>query len=133
MTPIHNKTIAEDQWNEAANAYELGLKPAVEIARDLGVHPSTVSREFKRRGCQKWGRAPRTDAQLEILLDHHSRQKELARRSADEERAEAFAVTGALIHEMMRTIMAASKVGDLALAASMITLAGKAMNVKPLR
>jgi hypothetical protein len=38
-----------------------------------------------------------------------------------------------LIHEMMRTIMAASKVGDLALAAPMITLAGKAMNVKPSR
>ena len=127
MTPIHKKSITDDQWSDAANAYELGLKPAVEIAEDLGVHPSTVSREFKRRGCKKWGRAPRTDTQLEILLNHHARRKQLARQSADEAKAEAFADTEALIHDMMRSLVAASKAGDLTLAVPMIELARKAM------
>ena len=130
MTPTQRKIITDDQWNEAADLYELGLKHAVEVAKDLGVHPSTVSREFQRRGCRKGSRAPRVNADLETLLDHHSRQKELARRSVDEAKAKAFAVTEALIHEMMRTLVAASRADDLSLAVPIIELAAKAMKAR---
>jgi hypothetical protein len=133
MTPIQRKIITIDQWNKAADDYDFGLKHAVEIARDLGVHPSTVSREFKRRGCQKGSKAAQTNAALEILLDHQSRQKREARRPAEEARAEAFKGTERLIHEMMQSLVAASKAGDLSLAARVIERTGRAMGVKPLR
>ena len=130
MIPILNNAITEDQWNKAADQYELGLQHAVHIASGLGVHPSTVSREFKRRGLQKGSKVALATAELETVLDHHSRQRELACRSAADARIKAFAVTEVLIHDMMLTIIAASKAGDLTLAVPKIEQVGSAMKAR---
>lgn len=49
----HRKEITEDQWAEAAIAFEHGLSHASEIAKRLGVSPDRVSTELRRRGCRK--------------------------------------------------------------------------------
>ena len=53
MSQTHRKSITEEQWDEAVASYELGYQNGAQIARQLGVSPATVSREFKRRGARK--------------------------------------------------------------------------------
>lgn len=127
------KSITEQQWLEAVEAYELGTKHAVEIARNLGVSPATVSREFKRRGAQKACRVEETVADLKAALDEKAR-REARRRAAQEAAAlERSAELNRLVDELMRSVMTASKAGDLTLANPTITEISKALGVKGLR
>jgi Mn-dependent DtxR family transcriptional regulator len=46
MPNTHRSKATEQQWLEAVTAFELGYENGSQIARRLGVSPSTVSREF---------------------------------------------------------------------------------------
>lgn len=124
------KLITDEQWIEAAEAYELGYKRAYEVAAELGISPSTVSREFKRRGCRKGCRAAETVIALQAELDARA----LARAAADEARENAAwertATMDRMIMEMMRALLAADQAGNLSSAVPMIQHVGGAVGVK---
>jgi len=84
-------SITKEQWDEAAAAYELGHMHAAEIARNLGVSPATVSREFQRRGCVKGCRVGEIIAELEARLDAEAEEKARAKATADARRKAAIA------------------------------------------
>jgi IS30 family transposase len=130
METTSRRSISTKQWNEAAEQYELGVKHARQIARELGVSPATVSREFKRRGCQKACRVAESIAPLIAELDAKDRAKA---RQREMEAAVAVAATDGLIDEMMRSIVAAAKSGDLTQAAPTIKEIGSTLGVRPSR
>ncbi len=114
------KTISEPQWLAAVDAYERGTKHASQIARDLGVSPSTVSREFKRRGCTKASRVAECVAALEKALDAVNRRRAQQRQVAEVEAMERCAELDRMIGGMMKSLIAAEKAGNLAAAGPMI-------------
>lgn len=108
-----HKSISKQQWDDAADRYELGLVHARQIARELGVSPSTVSREFKRRGCVKACRVEESIAPLIAELDEKDRAR---RRLLDAEFDAAAARTAAtlrLMDEMMKAVVSADRSGNL--------------------
>jgi IS30 family transposase len=130
MHTTQRKSVSKEQWDQAADEFERGYKHAVEIAHELGVSPSTVSREFKRRGCRKGSRLPEIIAPLEAELNRKARTRAFIRRAEEEAAVERAAVNDRLIQEMMRSIIAAAKAGDLTKAASKIEEVGKTLGVK---
>ena len=114
------KTITEEQWREAVEAYELGTKHAVQIAGELGVSPATVSREFKRRGCVKACRVAESVAALEAALDAKDRRLAPLRRAQEAAAMERLAAINSLIGEMMKGLVAADRAGNLAAAGPMV-------------
>src|SRR4051812_5320213 len=109
MQTEHRKTITEEQWLEAAEAFELGYMHGVDIAAELEVSPSTVSREFKRRGLRKGCRAWETVIELEAALDAKARQRAAIQEVREEAAATRSAELDALMDHLMRSIIAASK------------------------
>jgi DNA-binding MurR/RpiR family transcriptional regulator len=130
MQNSNRKSITEKQWKRAADAYELGTKNGRQIAAELGVSPSTVSRVLQRRGSTKGSRVAETIAPLVAELDRKARARALVRRAEEETAAERAAVNDQLIQEMMRSIIAAAKAGDLTKAAPTIEEVGKTLGVK---
>lgn len=122
--------ITEEQWRRAVDDYERGTKHAIQIADELGVSASTVSREFKRRGCVKASKVAEAMAPLEAELDRKVRAREFIRRAEEEAAAEKAAVNDRLIEEMMRSIIAAAKAGDLTKAVPKIEEVGTTLGVK---
>ena len=120
MSSKARKSISERQWQAAVEAYELGTRHASRIARDLGVSPSTVSREFKRRGCVKACRVAESVAALEAALDAKDRKLAPRRQAAEAAAAERCAQLDRLIGGMMKSLIAAERAGDLARARPMI-------------
>lgn len=110
------KIITEDQWRDAIDAYELGRQHASQIAADLGVSPATVSREFKRRGARKACRVAESVAELEAALDAKDRRLAPMRRAKEAAAMERLAAINGLIDEMMKSIIAADRAGNLAAA-----------------
>jgi IS30 family transposase len=86
MPRTHRKSVTQKQWDKAAADYELGHKHAAQIARELGVSPATVSREFKRRSCVKASRIAETFAAIEARLDAEAQAKACAKAAAEAER-----------------------------------------------
>ena len=121
-------------WSESdtADAFELGLRHAIDIARNLGVPHSTVSREMKRRGCIKGRRSGQTVKELEVFLARQAQRRVLSRREQQEAATQARAATDALIDRMMRTIIAADNAGDLSKAAPRVEKIRKTLDAKPL-
>jgi DNA-binding MurR/RpiR family transcriptional regulator len=113
MSQTHRKSITKEQWDKAADDYELGWKNGAQLARELGVSPATVSREFKRRGCRKACRVAEVVAELEARLDAEAKLKARAKAAADAERAKAL---NSLVGELMDAIMAANRTGNLTMA-----------------
>jgi IS30 family transposase len=130
MTARQRISVTEEQWKQAADAFELGYKNTVEIAAELGVSRSTVSRELKRRGCQKGCRAMETVAELEAELDAKARQRAAMQRARQEAVTRRSAELDSLLEEMMRSVAAAWKNGDLSGATSTINRVGKSLGVK---
>ena len=75
MSSTHRSKITEQQWLEAVEAFELGYEHGSQIARRLGVAPSTVTREMKRRGAQKACRVHEAIAALEAELDAKAQRR----------------------------------------------------------
>lgn len=133
MPTNRRTTVTEEQWLEAVEAYELGTKHGVQIAAKIGVSASTISREFKRRGCVKGCRAWETVIELEAAVDAKAR-RETRRRAAEEAAAwERSAALDKLIGDMVRSLVAAERAGNMSSVAPVIERVGKAIGVKPLR
>lgn len=114
MSRKKRKSISEKQWQVAVNAYELGTKHASQIALELGVSPSTVSREFKIRGCIKARRVAESVAALVATLDAKDRRLAPQRRAAEAAAAERCAQLDRLIGGMIKSLVAAERAGNLA-------------------
>lgn len=126
MPRPNRQPTSESQWNAAAADFELGTKHAAQIARELGVSPATVSREFKRRGCRKASRVAEVVADLHVKLDEEAREK--AKRREAEATARA-AVMDALVGELMDTPDAADKAGELASANAKVARISRALSM----
>ena len=126
MSQTHRKSITKEQWDEAAAAYELGYKHGAQIARELGVSPATVTREFKRRGCVKACRVAEAVAEIEAKLDAEAKLKARAKAAADAERAKAL---NRLVGELMDAIVAADAAGNLTMANPDIARIDKALQL----
>jgi IS30 family transposase len=133
MSAIQRTSVTEEQWKWAADDFELGRKHAVEIAAELGVSPATVSREFKRRGCRKACRVAESVAKLEAALDAKARREAHRRRVEKAAVMERLAAMDALIGEMVKSLVAAERAGNLSSAVPEIVRIGKTLGVKTLR
>ena len=132
MTVRQRPAISEAQWKQAADAYELGYKNTVEIAAKLGVSRSTVSREFKRRGCRKACRVAETVAELEARLDAKARRRAAEEKGREMAALERSAALDRVIGEMVKSLVAADRAGNLSAARPKIKKIGKALGVKGL-
>lgn len=122
--------IPDHVWDYYADLYELGLKHACEIARELGVSPQVVSRVFRRMGAKKGSRARQTVADLEAFLARREQRERLKLMSDRERRREHHQRIYAVLDRMMCEIMAADRMGDLSLADDRIAEAAGALGVK---
>ena len=127
MTSRTRKPITEPQWQAAVDAYELGTQHASRIARDLGVSTSTVSREFKRRGCVKGSRVEETVAELKAALDAKGRRLARQREAAEAAAAKRRAEIDELLGGMMKALIAAERAGNLAAAGPAIEQIGRSL------
>ena len=109
MSQTHRISITKEQWDEATASYELGYQNGAQIARELGVSPATVCREFKRRGARKGCRVGEVVAELVAKLDAEAKE----RRALAEARAAAIS---ALAGELVDAVFAADQAGDLTMA-----------------
>lgn len=124
------KSITEEQWQQAVETFELGYKNGSQIARDLGVSPSTVSREFKRRGARKGCRVEETIVDLVAELDEKDRRRFVIREAREAELAKRSAAIDAMMDELMRSLVAASKIGSFSALNEKIAEVGGALGVK---
>lgn len=130
MQQTKPKTITEEHWREAVDAYELGTKHAVQIAADLGVSSATVSREFKRRGARKACRVAESVAELEAVLEVKARRRACRRRVEEAAAMERLAAINNLIDDMVKSVFAAQRTGNLAAAAAKVAEVGATLGVK---
>ena len=102
MPAPHRVAVTKQQWDEAAAEYELGKKHGRQIARELGVSPATVTREFHRRGCRKASRVAEYVAEFLARLEVEAKEKALAK-------AEAKAAADAAIARFVQQFFDASE------------------------
>lgn len=127
MSSKNRKSITEKQWLGAVESYELGTKHASQVALDLGVSLSTVSREFKRRGCAKACRVAESIAPLVAELDAKDRAKARRRNAEIDATTSRGAALNRMIDDMMKSIVAADRVGNLAAAGPAIEKARRSL------
>jgi hypothetical protein len=106
MSQARRKSITKEQWDEATASYELGYRNGAQIARELGVSPATVSREFKRRGARKGCRVGEVVAELVAKLDAEAKERQA------EAEAKAAAIS-ALAGQLIDAVFAADRAGDI--------------------
>jgi IS30 family transposase len=122
MSQTHRISITKEQWDEATASYELGYQNGAQIARELGVSPATVSREFKRRGARKGCRVVEVVAELVARLDADAEERRVL--------AEARAATiNALAGQLVDAVFAADEAGDLTIANREIARIDKALQL----
>lgn len=127
------KLITEEQWQQAVETFELGYKNGSQIARDFGVSAATVSREFNCRGARKGCRVAETIVDLVAELDERDRRRAIIREAREAELAKRSAAIDAMMDELMRSLIAASKAGNLSAANDKINEVGSALGVKMAR
>jgi DNA-binding MarR family transcriptional regulator len=120
MQKKRRKTITEKQWQDAVEAYELGTHNGVQIARQLGVSASAVSRHFKRRGARKACRAAETVAELEAELAAKAARRVRHRSLREAAAMKRLALLNAMVGDMVTTVLAALESGDVPTAASKV-------------
>lgn len=101
--------VTKERWDEAAASYELGTKHAAQIARELGVSPATVTREFQRRGCRKGCRVDEYVAEFLAQRDAEANERARAKAAADAERK---ALVSKLVDELWNALNAADEAGE---------------------
>ena len=116
MANKQRRSNSESEWQAAVDAFELGTKHASQLARELGVSAATVSREFKRRGARKACRVAESVAGLEAALDAKNRRLAPLRRAKEAAAMERLAAINNLIDDMMKSLIAADRAGNLAAA-----------------
>jgi IS30 family transposase len=124
------KSITEEQWQQAVETFELGYKNGSQIARDLGVSDATVSREFKRRGARKGCRVAETMVGLVAELNELDRRRAIIREVREAELAKRSAAVDAMVDELMRSLIAASKTGSFSDLNEKVAEVGGALAVK---
>jgi IS30 family transposase len=122
MSRTHHTSITKEQWDEAAASYELGYRNGAQIARELGVSPATVSREFKRRGARKGCRVGEVVAELVAKLDAEAKEQQAI---ADAR----VAAINALASELVDAVFAADRAGNLMTANPDIARIDKALQL----
>jgi hypothetical protein len=122
MSQTHRKSITKEEWDEAVESYELGYQNGAQIARELGVSPATVCREFKRRDARKGCRVGEVVAELVGRLDAEAEE----RRAVAEARAAAI---NALAAQLVDAVFAADRAGDLTQANRDIARIDKALQL----
>ena len=130
MASKARKPISERQWQAAADAYELGIKHASQIARELGVSSSTVSRVFKLRGCIKACRVAESVAALEAALDAKDRRLAPQHRAEEAAAAKRLSEIDRMIDQMVRSIVAAEKAGKLSAATGAIEEVARSLGLR---
>ncbi len=113
MSKQRRRSVSEEQWQVAAEDFELGTKHAVEIAIDLGVSAATVSRQLKRRGCIKGSRVEEAIAGLKAELDAKARIRAHRRRLEESAATARLEAMNELIGEMIKSLIASDRAGDL--------------------
>ena len=109
MSRPHRISATKEQWDEAAAAYELGSKHGAQIARELGVSPATVTREFQRRGCKKACRVDEYVAEFLAMLDAAAEERARAKAGADAARKK---LVSKLVDELWNAFEAADLAGE---------------------
>ncbi|HXH51959.1 MAG TPA: hypothetical protein VNH53_00820 [Sphingomicrobium sp.] len=130
MQKKRRKLITRQQWDKAADEYELGRKNGAQIARELGVSPAAVSREFKRRGCTKGCRVGETQVELVKQLNEKARRRVVMQTAREKAALERSAAVDKQVDEMVRSIVAAAKAGNLSAATPAIENAARSLGVK---
>lgn len=130
MSDKSRKTITERQWRLAVETYELGYQHANRIARELGVSPSTVSREFKQRGAIKGCRVAETQLAYIAELDAKARRRAVLQEEREATLAKRSALIDAMIDDLVRSLVAASKSGSLSAVNDKIREVGGTLGVK---
>ena len=120
MSKKHRNFVTEKEWLKAVDAYELGRRNGSQLARELGVSPTTVSRELKRRGALKGRRVAETLVELEVSLNTKARQRARERSSKETAALERVALINAMIEDMVKSVLTAGGADELALAASKV-------------
>lgn len=123
-------SVTQEQWDSAADRFELGLRHGNQLASELGVSAQTVMREMQRRGAIKGSRVHETVADLEALLDRKQLREADLRSQAEHLLAKRHAATFAVLDQMMAAIEHAAADGDVTLAGSTIDHAAMALGVR---
>ena len=122
MSQTHRVTVTEERWDEAVASYELGYHNGAQIARQLGVSPATVCREFKRRGARKGSRVGEVVAELVAKLDAEAKERQAAAEAKG-------AAISALAGELVDAVFAADRAGDITKADREIARIDKALQL----
>jgi IS30 family transposase len=109
MSRAHRISVTKEQWDEAAASYELGTKHGAQIARELGVSPATVTREFQRRGCRKGSRVAEYVTAFLARLDAEAMEKAKAEASAA---AASKAAIARFVDELFAVFESADSAGE---------------------
>lgn len=112
--------ISDAEWQDAQNAYELGLRSGRQIAHHLGVSPATVCRRFRLLGAVKACRVGEAMQPIIAEMDRLAAER-IAREAAEWDAALArSAELMAFMDQMIGAIFAADRVGSVTLAAGRI-------------
>lgn len=115
-----NNTVPDHVWDQEVAYYELGLKHANQIARELGVSPQTVSRHMKRRGAVKGSRVQESIQELFYALDRKARAAALVDLTDSQRRRKVAEENMKSVGLMVEALFEANRLGDLSLAAPAI-------------
>lgn len=120
----------EAAWEEQVTLYELGLRHASEIARALGVAPSTVSRQMRCRGAVKNSRVGESIQDLEVALDRKARCAALMKLSDSQRRRLVAEANMKAVGAMVEALLEADRRGALSQASPAIDRVGGAVSVR---
>jgi hypothetical protein len=127
--PARNSVTAE-RWEQAVDAFELGLQHAYEIAADVGVSPQTVMREMKRRGAVKGSRVNESIEDLVVRLDRKAKAAALMGLSDSQRRRRVAEANGKAVGDMIAALLDADRQGDMSMASPLIDRVGTAVGSK---
>lgn len=120
------KAITEAVWEEQVALFELGFKHGTDIAAELGVTPSSVSRQMRRRGAVKGSRANETVAELEAALKRKAHNAALVELSDSQRKRKVAEANIAAMGRMVVMLLEADRRGDLVMMAPVIARIGNA-------
>lgn len=122
-------SVTPDQWDHAADLFELGLLDGKQLGAKLKVSPQTVMREMRRRGAKKGSRVHQTVANLEAFIDSKQRREAVIRAQLEHTKAERRAAVAAALESMIAAMQEADRRGDLSLANHIIERTAAALGV----